>query len=336
MAKYKQARTQEEAEAIPLDQSVQIVLEEAVDAAANTEVEVPDVKPKVKEPEAADTPDIGALRQQIEALTKAEKAAKEIADSERRRADEAVKRRAEVEAQSVKHQEDTVQAQYDAIVNAIEASKADAASAERDLEKAELDMDAKAKAEAYRRLARAEANMTRLEDGKSAFEARQEAAKSAPKPQQAPQDLFEAAIAPMPDNIKTWLRSHPEYMTDQRKNTKMQAVHYDVLDEGHVFGTPAYVEAVEVHLGLKTKAVIDTETEEVAPQKQRTQVVTQAPPTREVPSAATGKPQSTRVVLSPEQREIARLNGLTDAEYAKQVQKLEQLKKSGHYQEGRG
>lgn len=340
MARPRIVRTKEEAEAVPIDQPIQIALTdesedlkqepENKDEGARQEVEKKPVVVADKDDGEAG-PDISALQKQIADLQKAEKLAQERYEAERKRAEESERKRSEIQTENTRYQEETSQAQYDAIVNALEASKAEAEAAERALERAEFDADAKAKSDAYRRLARAEANITRLEDGKAAYEARLAEAKAKPKQDAPKPDAFEAAISNMPPLVKDWMRSHPDYMTDQRKNAKIQALHWDVLDEGHAFGTQPYIEAMETKLGMREAPKNVEEHEEEQPQ--RTTVVTQAPPTRDVPSAATGKPSSTKVMLTAEEREVARLNDITEIEYAKQKLKLQELKRSGHYVE---
>jgi hypothetical protein len=342
MARPRIARTQEEVEAIPLDQTIQVALtdetlvetEEGSNQDPQPQQQEVAKKPAVVEPDDEPSqPDVSALQKRIAELERAEKLSQERFESERKRAEEAERKRNEIQTENGRFQEEATQAQYDAIVNALEASKAEAETAERMLERAEFDADPKAKSDAYRRLARAEANITRLEDGKAAYENRIQAEKAKPKPEPVRADPFEAAIASMPPLVKDWMREHPDYMTDQRKNAKIQALHWDVLDEGHAFGTKAYVESMETKLGLREapKPVIAQDDDEQPPQ--RTTVVTQAPPTREVPSSSTGKPSSTKVTLTPEEREIARMNNITEIEYARQKIKMQEAKKNGHYNE---
>ena len=344
MARPRIVRTKEEAEAIPLDQPIQIALTnesevdlnkqepENQDEKSQQEVEKKPIVVADKDDDES-KPNISALQKQIADLQKAEQLIQERYEAERKRAEEAERRRNEIQTENTRYQEETSQAQYDAIVNALEASKSDAEAAERALERAEFDADAKAKSDAYRRLARAEANITRLEDGKAAYEARIAEAKARPKPEVPKTDQFEAVISNMPPLVKDWMRSHPDYMTDNRKNAKIQALHWDVIDEGHAYGTKPYIEAMETKLGMREapKKVEDNEEE----QPQRNAVVTQAPPTRDIPSSTTGKPSSTRVTLTAEQRQLAASMKLTDVEYARELLKLQEFKKSGHYTDNR-
>ena len=58
-----------------------------------------------------------------------------------------------------------------------------------------------------------------------------------------------------------------------------------------------------------------------------------APPSRDVPSASTGRPQSSRIELTPEEREVARLSGIDELTYARNKRELERRKANGMYQE---
>jgi len=347
MARPRIVRTKEEADAIPIDQPVQIALTDDSDVETRQQQESENRDEKARQPEAKDQqvvdsvdkddesrPDVSALQKRIEELERAEKLAKERFEAEQKRADEAERKRSEIQTESGRFQEEALQAQYDAIVNALEASRAEAEAAERLLERAEFDADPKAKSDAYRKLARAEANITRLEDGKAAYEARLQAERAKQKADVPRVDTFEQAIANMPPLVKDWMRAHPDYMTDPRKNAKIQALHWDVLDEGHSFGTQSYVESMEQKLGMREPPKKVEQREEDDESRQRNTVVTQAPPTRDVPSAGTGKPVSTKVTLTAEEREIARMSGISEIEYAKQKLKLQELKRNGHYVEG--
>jgi len=56
-----------------------------------------------------------------------------------------------------------------------------------------------------------------------------------------------------------------------------------------------------------------------------------APVSRETPSMSTGKPTSTRVTLTPAQRQAARDAGVDEVTYARGVMELENRKKAGYY-----
>jgi hypothetical protein len=226
----------------------------------------------------------------------------------------------------VQHRSAAEDAQYDAILNAINAAQAEAEAAQRDYTAAVANQEFDKQAEAQRKMARAEARLDRLEEGKEAFEERRKALKDKPVERRAPADPFEAQIAALPDPAKVWLRSHRDYMTDQRKNAKIQALHWDVMDEGHEAFSKEYFESLEVHLGLRQKPAKKEDDDE------KDTPIVSAPVSRDAPSMSSGRPASTRVRLSPAQREAAKMAGVDEITYAKNLLKMEQLKKEGHYQ----
>lgn len=188
----------------------------------------------------------------------------------------------------------------------------------------------KLQAEASSKLARAAANISKHEDAKALYEADKE---QRPQRQEQPQQQQNG----LPDSAQQWLRAHPEYMSDPRKNAKISALHWDVMDEGHTAFSPGYFESLEMHLGLRERPKKEPEIEiedEPAPPPARRTVVTAAPPTRDAPSpSGGGNKANQRVTLTEEERAIARGSGISDIEYAKQKIRLADLKKNGHYQE---
>lgn len=345
MAKLRLARTKEEAERVPLDQPIQIEIPADGSIVEPEEtVEVKEAKPEKKaapvvierelEPEPDETK---ALKERLEAAEKAEKVAQAAAEESRLRAEEYGRREQEAIRQRAESQVETEEARYVAILNALDAAEAEAGAAQAAWAEAEAAGDIKAKSDANRRLARAEAAISRHAESKDIYEANK---KKAPEKVEAqPATDFESRIAQLPEAAKTWLRGHPEYVNDQRKNVKIQSLHYDIIEEGHPAFTPAYFDAMDIKLGFKQppkETRDDDEDDAPPPPPQRRTVVTSAPPTREAPSAGTGRAESSRIVLTQEQREIARSSGISEIEYGRQLMKLNGLKKDGHYQGGQG
>ena len=54
-----------------------------------------------------------------------------------------------------------------------------------------------------------------------------------------------------------------------------------------------------------------------------------APPSRDVPSFSTGRPQGGPVRLTAAQKEAAQFSGVSEAEYARQLVKMERMKAAG-------
>lgn len=313
--------------------------EELEDGKGQDQKEIEVVTPE--EPEGDD--EKVALLKRLDDLTKAEET-RAKADKDRITSLEA--ERAEFARQAQQHQADSTRfqahaerAQLDAVLNAIDANKTEADKAQGDYETALSNSDYKGAAEAQRRGQRAEAQLVQLEQGKDILESQLKAAERAPR-REAPVDSVEASIANLPDPAKNWLRTHRDYMTDQRKNAKIQSLHWEVIDEGHQPFSTGYFESLETHLGMRQPKEPEKKVVE-EPETRRNPPVS-APVTRDVPSASTGRAASTtRVTLRPDQREAARFSmpDLPPAEaekiYAQNLLKLQDAKKDGHYSESR-
>ena len=297
------------------------------------EAQEPEQEEVVEKPVVKEKDDTLSLKQQIEALQRSEKLAKEMAEQANRDREEAVRRAQEQERERLASVQAATESRLDAVNAAIAADNAEAEKAQSDYESASSIGDVKGMSEAQRRMARAEASIARLEDGKVALE---EAKKNPPQPQQkAPVD--ELDNTQLPENAKRWLRSHPEYLRDPRKNAKLQALHWDVLDEGHQPFSKEYFDSVEVHLGMREAPEVERDDDEedvVEPAPKRKGPVVSAPVTRDPP----GNNRPTRpseVRLTKAQAEAAKMAGVTEAEYARQMIRFGKLKDEGYYGEGR-
>jgi hypothetical protein len=125
---------------------------------------------------------------------------------------------------------------------------------------------------------------------------------------------------------------HPEYLSDARKNSKIQALHWDVVDEGHAPFSPAYFESLEQHLGMRAKTTqveTDDDNRDARQPQQRTSIVS-APVSREG-TVTNGTRTASQIRLSPAQREAAKMAGISEKDYAIQMQKLAEMKANGTY-----
>lgn len=335
-------KTKEEIAKVPLTEPVDLELEDKIE---ETEIKLEGIsgeatkavskkaEPKIDE-KLVELPEVSDLQKQLESLTKAEKLAREQAIEANQKRQEAERREQESKQETTKALGVAEQAQYDAIVNAIGASQAESDSAQRELETATSESNWKTAAEAQRKLARAEARLVSLEDGKMAYEAKREEAKTV-KQEVRPvvSDPLEAHIAQIAvnDGEKDWLRSHKDYLTEPRKNARLGAAHYDAEDVGHRRGSEGYFQFIEERLGLR-EPVKKVEDEEVEMETRRSPSVA-APVSRETPSVSTGTPSSTRITLTPLEREAAKIAGVDEIEYARQKIMLGQAKREGRYGE---
>lgn len=154
-------------------------------------------------------------------------------------------------------------------------------------------------------------NLKQLEMGLDALtQQRQQPQQQRQPVREAPrtEDPVEKVAATLTPRSADWVRKHPEYVTDPKKQNKMVAAHYAAMAEGHEVDSTDYFRFVESTLGVNDTPAPRQTTSRPAP-----------PP----PAPARGSStQNTRTItLSPQQREMARISGLTDQEYAANLAK---------------
>jgi hypothetical protein len=294
-------------------------------------------------PAPAPAPD-DAIRQALEAQQRAEEMAR-VASRER---DDANRRAAERERELTEERGRTDDARYTSILTAIAAEQSNMAKAEADLAQAYQAGDPAAMSKAQRVLGVAAARLDRLEENKADFDQQRETSKRAPPPRQAPPpptDLqSQISAMDIPESAKSWLRTHPEFVTDQGKVKKLGAAHQAVteLHEIPAF-SHAYFDALDEQLGLKAAPA---PAPAPSPQPQRRSVPVSAPVSREPPTSSGQRSTGNQITLTPEERAIARnsfgaVNGkeLTNAEkerlYALNKAKYQKMRANGTYSDAR-
>lgn len=192
-------------------------------------------------------------------------------------------------------------AQTDKDIREMKAAYAAAAKAGEFDKMADLAMD----------MQTASSNRQQLDQGLEALKERVIAQRNAPppRPPQREVDPVEMLARSLTPASAKWVREHPECATDDVKRNKMVSAHYDAVSEGIKPDSPEYFQFVEQKLGM-----------EAAPEARQT--TTRAPQPRPQPPAAPARGNSGQgnkrvVTLSSAEREIAKMNGLTDEEYAK-------------------
>lgn len=336
-----------EAEPSP-EGDVEIQLDDDIMGDLDISIAEPPASPN---PEARVAPQPRPAPQEDDAVARAleaQRRAEQLQADAIRQRDEAIRRAQEREQELSKERTDREDAEFNSILTAMAAEQANLEKAEADYAAASSVGDWGSAAKAQRAMAIAGGRLDRLEDGKRSFDARREAKAKEPERQQQPQpqagDPVEAQIAALqiPEEGKNWLRNHRDYLTDPRKNRRLQSAHDDASDVAPI-GTPKYIEALETALGLRQES---QRQEEPAPQPQKRSIPMTAPVSREVPTASGTRKQSS-MRLTEEERKIARdsipdrpdLPKLTNAQkeylYARNKAKYEQMKRDGTYDQQR-
>lgn len=308
MAKLKPLKTDEETRLVPADQPVLVELgipdEEDGD---KTEV----VTPKPEEKTEID-PGVKTLQEQLAAAQAATKLAQDDAERERKARAES-DRRAQEEARRARDAQDrVVSAEDDAVTSGLAR-----AQQERDAAKAAVKMAFEAGnsdqlADAQERLGRAAADIRMYERAAADLAQQKEEAKRQPEATTDRQPTPEEAIESNPNLMaaeKTWLKSHMDSVVDPSRNRELGVAYDRATKKGLTRGSEAYFKFIEEFMGYKQPAP-KSETEE-------SEVVAAAPVTRNE-RGGDGQITNGRVMLSPEERDIAKSMGVSDIEYARQ------------------
>lgn len=281
-------------------------------------------------------PTVEGLQKQLQDLEKSERIAQEQRQQMFAEREAALADSQKYQTEATRSKLTVEEAQLETIETALGAATADAEAAQREIKLSIESGDADGQVKAYRRLAKAENYLGRLEEGKTELETRIERAKQAiERPvEKTQQDPIKAMG--LPPKAEDWLRAHPEYLTDNRKNIKLQAAHFDALEEGHQPFSTGYFESMEVRLGVKKaeKPIEETEVERpVTSHEQKRTAIVSAPVSRDPPTGGEKPKTPSQVTLTKVEREHAKAAGITDAEYAKQKLTLQERKRNGHYGE---
>ncbi len=216
-------------------------------------------------------------------------------------------------------QQQAWQDRYDSAVNTMGSAQSVIDAATQELEVAGNEGNWKQVAEAQRKLTRAETQLERAEYTKQQMDDQREQWKrrqQQPQPQrqqpvqqpQQQQPSAEQVIANsgLPDRAKTWLRQHPEYITDQGKNATIIALHDTAKRQAGTEWTDGYFEKMEELLGINAAPRPSGSGNGAHPPAEVRTAQVSAPVAREAPSMTTGRsPQPTKVTLDADQRGVA-------------------------------
>lgn len=332
---------------LPQEQPVEVKIDDvaapASDVAPKIEntpaVEAPqEVEIKLEEqaapaPPAPDEPDpISELKNQLLAMERraeVERRGREAAEEEaRQRAYEADRAAYEAERQRFV----AMDAQRQAIVNAIHAEKADAEGLKRQLREASEAQDFDRIAEINMQLGQIGARLSELDEGRRQVEGylRQQPRREAPPERQPPRkaappqpaaDPVDAFIANLTPRSQTYIRNRDRsWVADERTNLKLRAAHMKAMAEGIEQDSDAYFAKIDDEMGFKK-----AEPKPAAAIQPKKPTAPAAPVTHKAASpAAANNTGGLTVKLSPRQVQAAKDLGISVSEYARRVHAMSQ------------
>jgi hypothetical protein len=284
-----------------IEDDIDVVIEDAP-AAEVVKVEGATPKPKVIEPEEG----LETLKKQL-ADEKVARAADQQARSD------ADKRAREAEHKVAAAENNVQDTNLSLVTNAIDTIKQSNDILKGRYRDAMAAGDFDAAADVQLDMSTNAAKLMQLEQGKIALE-------SQPKREPRTVDLVESFAGQLSPRSASWVRSHPQFATDQRLNRKMVRAHEDAIDEGFVADTDAYFDFVERKLELRQSndAAGDggDALSDAAASSQRRASPSAAPVSREGSSTNGQRPNTVR--LTAAEREMAQMMDMSDTEYAKQ------------------
>jgi hypothetical protein len=299
------------------EEHIEVNLEEPkVEAPAKKEeleIEVVDEKPKkeAKKPEITPKEGIDELKKRLENERQARIQAEYQAQHARKQAEEA--------------KTETQDANYQLVVNAIETIKERSESIKTAYAEAMSVGDFKTAASLQEALSINSSQLSELKRGEKAMKEKIEEQKSEVKPIAAPNvhiaDQLSQNVSP---RSAAWLRDNRDTIKDERTARKMFRAHEDAVDEGLAPDSDEYFGFIEQRLGIRRNDEGDDAlSEAAAPAPKRNLQPPPAPVSR-------GNQRPNVVRLTREQVEMAKMMGMTETDYAKNMQALQREGKIGH------
>ena len=282
----------------------------------NAEIEVDINEPEKKvEPEIKIEEAEPKKKETLSAEDGIKKLQNQLRDEKQARMD--AEARASANAQKANNLESEVQNSHKSTLdNAIEFAKAARTTTKQKYTAALASGDFEAAGEFQEEMSDLAAKLVNLENGRNALANR-------PKLSQQPLDTVETFAQQLAPPSAAWVRAHPEFVTDIRKNKKMLAAHSLALADDQVADTPGYFAHIEKTLGIAQEEEVEAEeeatSEAATPVKKRSSSPAAAPVTRNMGSD--GKKINV-VTLSREEVEAAEMMGMTKEEYARNKSKL--------------
>lgn len=297
-------------------------------------VVAPELPARAAEQSAKPVPTVGveALQSQIKALEGREQAALRERANQERIAREHATALAAAQEEIAQARGETVDARRATVDTSILAAQAESDNARREYQLALEAGDFGKASEANAKLIKAASQVTLLEDKKRTFAdeaARPRPLEGAVRQPQRPTNEVDAYIETKSPRTQTWLRDHPECVTDPRMNNKTVGAHYEALAEGYSPDTEGYFLFIDRKLGFAgqpAEAADEQETHvEAAPVRRQKALVPAAPVSRDAPR---GERSTSRMYLTRGEQEVAEALGITPSEYARRKQAME---KQGYY-----
>jgi hypothetical protein len=213
------------------------------------------------------------------------------------------------------------QAEYDAHNNAMTAAQNEAEAAWQYVQNARMTGDHGAEEQAMARHARANAQIAMLESGANQPDEQQQ------QLQQRPQYTAQQILSAMPNisgRERSWLTEHPELVTTQEGQLRLQAAWYESQQKGIERDSDEYFNFFNDRFGFAPAESLTAPQQQYVVGGPNVQAKYNPPTKPYVPNTPTVK-------MSDE--EAAKISGVDLATYRANKQKLREFKQQGFYQD---
>lgn len=234
-------------------------------------------------------------------------------EEERRARSEAERRMHEANANVQRAKTEVEDTNLQLVSSAIETIKRENQIAKASYVEAAASGDFSRMADFQEAMAMNSARLLQLENGKSALEQRPKIVQQQNQPQSDPVEALASQLSP---RSADWVRRHPEYARDTRLFNRMRAAHELAVSDDYAPDTDSYFRHIESTLRISKQEAVEAESpfSDASNSNQRRSPPAAAPVSRSSGGAGS-KPNVVR--LSSEEREMAKMMGQTDQEYAK-------------------
>lgn len=239
---------------------------------------------------------------------------------ERRAREDAERRAYESAQQAHKASSEVKDTNYQLVVNAIETVKGRAETLKGAYKEAMSVGDYDKLAEIQEAMALNASHLTKLEDGRRQMEAyAKQPVEPMPPPPQRIDDVVENMARTVSPKSGEWIRSRKDVLRDERSIKKMFRAHEDAIDDGLEPDTDEYFAFIDTRLGVKkhVEQPIQSEATPENPLSSASSVKKSSPPPAAPVSRGNGRPNVVR--LTREQAEMAKMLGMSETDYAKNM-----------------
>lgn len=241
-------------------------------------------------------------------------------DAERRAREEAELRAYQAAQRAQSASMEVKDSNYQLVVNAIETVKGRSEQLKNAYKEAMSVGDYDKIAEIQEAMAINASHMAKLEDGKRQMEAyAKQPVQPVPPPPQRIEDIVENMAKSVSPRSAEWIRSRKDVLTDDRSIKKMFRAHEDAIDDGLEPDTDDYFAFIDSRLNVKkvVERPIQTEATPENPLSSASAPKKSSPPPAAPVSRSGGRPNVVR--LTRDQAEMAKMLGMTEADYAKNM-----------------